>query len=286
MTKFKKLIASFLVWILFYQNYAFASEDVTFFYNDYKGNVVVAADKTGNLKWKQQYSPYGNKTQGNAPANADLRYTSHSYDADTGLVYMGARWYDPHTARFLTLDDAGINIETGLPSFNPYAYANNNPTVFTDPDGNVVQAIPALVFTGLVMLTAYYLNKAINDTRGIAENFHSESDVGNDDSANGTENHDDTSPQQVNDAEVKINEDKATIINQSDKTNDRLKHSYKGYKGSDNEADDIDQLSHQSSTMNRSQNINRRKQREFERGDMDGDWEEFERNYNNPGGKN
>ncbi len=44
---------------------------------------------------------------------------------------MQARYYDPYAGRFLAVDPVQAN--TG--SFNRYWYANNNPYVYTDPDG-------------------------------------------------------------------------------------------------------------------------------------------------------
>jgi RHS repeat-associated protein len=60
-------------------------------------------------------------------------------DPDTGLVYMQARYYDPITGRFLSIDPAEP-IPGSLFHFNRYDYANNNPIINTDPDGRCVDA--------------------------------------------------------------------------------------------------------------------------------------------------
>lgn len=66
-------------------------------------------------------------------------YTGHVNDPDTGLVYMQARYYDPGTGRFLSVDP--VNPEAGhLFSFNRYNYANNNPIINIDSDGR--QTLP------------------------------------------------------------------------------------------------------------------------------------------------
>ncbi|WP_329328773.1 polymorphic toxin-type HINT domain-containing protein [Streptomyces luteogriseus] len=51
----------------------------------------------------------------------------------TGLQHLGAREYDPATGRFLSVDPL---LTSGDPqAFNAYAYSNNSPMTFSDPDG-------------------------------------------------------------------------------------------------------------------------------------------------------
>jgi len=50
-------------------------------------------------------------------------------DPTTGLTYNQARWYDPTTGQFLSVDP---KIES---TWQPYAYANDNPISNTDPSG-------------------------------------------------------------------------------------------------------------------------------------------------------
>ncbi|MEP1444751.1 MAG: RHS repeat-associated core domain-containing protein [Paraglaciecola sp.] len=62
----------------------------------------------------------------------DIGYTGHKFDTDLGLSYMQARYYDPVIGRFYSNDPVGFN---NVHNFNRYAYANNNPYKYTDPDG-------------------------------------------------------------------------------------------------------------------------------------------------------
>jgi RHS repeat-associated protein len=54
-------------------------------------------------------------------------------------MYMQARYYDPVIGRFYSNDPvdatAHLGIHNGIYGFNRYAYANNNPYKFVDPDG-------------------------------------------------------------------------------------------------------------------------------------------------------
>ncbi|MFC4627394.1 RHS repeat-associated core domain-containing protein [Promicromonospora alba] len=54
-------------------------------------------------------------------------------DAGTGLVLLGARYYDPVIGRFLSVDP---QLDPGTPAqFNAYVYSGNNPVTYSDPSG-------------------------------------------------------------------------------------------------------------------------------------------------------
>lgn len=54
-------------------------------------------------------------------------------DAGTGLVLLGARYYDPVIGRFLSVDP---QLDAGTPAqFNAYVYSGNNPVTYSDPSG-------------------------------------------------------------------------------------------------------------------------------------------------------
>jgi RHS repeat-associated protein len=58
-------------------------------------------------------------------------FTGQEHDENTGLIYFGARYYDPDTARFISQDS--YLGEPGIPpSLHRYLYAYSNPTVWID----------------------------------------------------------------------------------------------------------------------------------------------------------
>ncbi len=112
-----------------------AATTITYYHNDLLGSPVAATDASGHVIWRESYRPYGERlTNDPASTGNDVWYTSRRQDADTGLVYMGARYYDPVEGRFVSRDPVGFD-EKNIQSFNRYAYANNNPYRFTDPTG-------------------------------------------------------------------------------------------------------------------------------------------------------
>ncbi len=105
----------------------------TYYGLDATDSPVVAMNQAGTVIWRKTYAPYGkasNKDQDNR-----IGYTGHVENAN-GLVDAGARHYDPALGVF-TSDDPVRFDENNPASFNRYAYANNNPYKFVDPDGKV-----------------------------------------------------------------------------------------------------------------------------------------------------
>lgn len=127
---------------------AHAAEKTTYFHFDALGSPVAATDQAGNVVWKEEYRPYGARIKQEPAAGSNTRwYTGHPQDDDTGLTYAGARYYDPVAGRFMGIDPKGFD-EANIHSFNRYAYANNNPYKFVDPDGEV----GILVFVAAVVV--------------------------------------------------------------------------------------------------------------------------------------
>lgn len=114
---------------------ASAQDVVTYFHPDASGSPTVATDEYGNVLWREVYAPYGERLrQELSPRTNRLWFTRHHQDEDSGLIYAGARHYDPVVARFLSVDPAPVRTEDSF-SVNRYAYANANPYSFVDPDG-------------------------------------------------------------------------------------------------------------------------------------------------------
>lgn len=131
-----------------------ATESITDLHTDLSGSPVAATNAGGAVLWRESYRLYGERTQQQA-ASCSNRPFFHGkpYDADTGLSYFGARYYDPLVGRFMSVDPAGFD-EGNLHSFNRYAYGNNNPYRYLDPDGrSAIRVLVGLaVWVGVEML--------------------------------------------------------------------------------------------------------------------------------------
>lgn len=87
-----------------------------------------------------QFDAFGNVIGSNQPVR--FGYTGQQQDAATGLVYMGARYYDPTTGQFISQDPASFSGgDTNL-----YRYVGNNVPNLTDPLGLAAEATrPAVI---------------------------------------------------------------------------------------------------------------------------------------------
>ena len=126
-----------------------AIERVTYYHNDALGSPVAATDGNGTLLWRESYAPYGERLTREASGKDTVWYTGKPEEAAFGLNYFGARWYDPKIGRFMGVDPAGFS-SGNIQSFNRYAYANNNPYAYVDPNGqaSVAVVVPAVLLVG------------------------------------------------------------------------------------------------------------------------------------------
>jgi len=126
--------------------HAQGSVTTTYYHTDVLGSVIAASDEDGDVIWNRTYDSFGGEIISDSNGNELLdeqTYTGKPYDEETGLVYLGQRYYDPELRRFLSIDPVGFTPQN-TESFNRYTYANNNPYKYVDPDGR--QAVTPTVF--------------------------------------------------------------------------------------------------------------------------------------------
>jgi RHS repeat-associated protein len=88
-----------------------------------------------NLAYDAAYTPYG-ETYVAAGAQSDLNFTGMRPDTQTGLYDFPAREYST-VGRWISPDPASLKAVdiTNPQSWNRYAYVNNYPLTYTDPQG-------------------------------------------------------------------------------------------------------------------------------------------------------
>lgn len=158
-TSIKNLLQAFLIFIGLLSLNAQAGVEITYIHNDALGSPVAGTDEQGNVKWRSHYQPYGEELLGERQLfGVRTGYTGHRDDPETGLTYMGARYYSPALGRFMGVDPVDVS-ESNPHSFNRYAYANNNPYTFVDPDGRASKIASLVKLVGSNMKVLGRLTK-------------------------------------------------------------------------------------------------------------------------------
>jgi RHS repeat-associated protein len=132
-------------------------------HTDLLGSPIARTNASGQLLSRTTFEPYGATANGTPPT--DIGFTGHVHDADTALVYMQQRYYDPIAGRFLSVDPVTTSAKDGS-SFNRYAYANDSPYKYTDPDGQfgLAGAIAGAAFEAFAQ---YAVTGTISDGKAI-----------------------------------------------------------------------------------------------------------------------
>ncbi|MFD0475448.1 RHS repeat domain-containing protein [Nonomuraea thailandensis] len=107
---------------------------ITFLLADHHGTTTTQIDAATQAVVHRRSHIFG-AVRGTPPASwtGDKGFVGGTDDTDTGLVHLGAREYDPATARFISVDPL---FEIDRPqTYSGYSYGANNPLAFSDPTG-------------------------------------------------------------------------------------------------------------------------------------------------------
>ncbi len=126
---------------------------------DHHHTATITIANTTNDLTRRYFDPYGNP-RGPQPVWVDDHGFLNKPTDTTGLTHIGARYYDPTIGQFISPDPI---IDTTNPhQWNPYTYANANPTTLSDPTG--------LIATGGRMIPDWTNNSSrINSSDGFLE---------------------------------------------------------------------------------------------------------------------
>ncbi|QCB94997.1 polymorphic toxin-type HINT domain-containing protein [Cellulomonas shaoxiangyii] len=109
-----------------------AMKDVTSLVNDPHQTASMGINNETHTVTYRRTDPYGNARGGTPAWPGDHGFLNKPVDS-SGLVQMGARYYDPTIGRFLSVDPV---MDLGKPQqWAAYSYADNNPITFWDPTG-------------------------------------------------------------------------------------------------------------------------------------------------------
>ena len=125
-----------------------------YYHTDEHGNVSAISDTSRNVVADYDFDAFGNETVSTDTYYNPMRYCGEYYDAETGLIYLRARYYDPSIGRFISEDPhwnlgnmiygdkeyeedeiKQPDIQAISQASNLYMYCLNNPLKYADPSG-------------------------------------------------------------------------------------------------------------------------------------------------------
>ncbi len=153
-----------------------AQNNRRFYHYDPTGNALALTNSSQAITDRYAYTPYGTVTEQGSTTNP-FRYSGRwgVMDDGNGLNYMRARYYQPETRRFLSLDALEGDVKDPQ-TLNRYAYVKGNPIMGVDPSGRISEKaalfkyqlekrdreafllVTCLYLEGFVELAYYYKN--------------------------------------------------------------------------------------------------------------------------------
>ena len=112
--------------------------------HDHLGNVRVVRREDGTVEETDDYYPFGGRLETAGEVDVQpYKYSGKELESRHGIGWydFGARRYDPLLARWTTPDPL-LEKNYGV---SPYAFCNNNPVNFVDPDGEHPVVVGAVI---------------------------------------------------------------------------------------------------------------------------------------------
>ncbi|MFB1483303.1 RHS repeat-associated core domain-containing protein [Corallococcus sp. RDP092CA] len=170
--------------------------ETLYLHGDHLGSIETLSNQAGGVVQRRKYQPFGaqanpaNPTQRVLPTTGSIRmgFTGHEDDAESSLVNMKGRLYDPSAGRFLSADPF-VSAPFSSQGYNRYSYVFNNPLSMTDPSGFTAEGISGCYGCGgqngaglelprpAMAIINWVADIVVRAGRVIAETFTGSSDV-------------------------------------------------------------------------------------------------------------
>jgi RHS repeat-associated protein len=108
----------------------FSSGTASYYEADGLGSTTSLTSPAGALSNTYTYDSYGKLTASTGTLANPFQYAAREADAETGLYYYRARYYDQNIGRFISEDP--VQFRGGI---DFYTYVSSNPVNFIDPSG-------------------------------------------------------------------------------------------------------------------------------------------------------
>src|SRR5690554_6847879 len=110
------------------------------YHPDHLGSSSYITNLNGEISQHLEYLPFGETLveEHLNSNNSPYKFNAKEFDSETGNYYYRARYYDPRTSIFLSVDP----LAEKYPNWNPYHYVHQNPINLIDPTGMSAEEPP------------------------------------------------------------------------------------------------------------------------------------------------
>ncbi len=108
--------------------------NIFFLFADHLGSTRAMTQANGTVCFLSEYYPYGLELNTTSSCTTNYKFTGYERDAETGIDYAFARYYNPRLGRFMSGDPLSGDISDPQ-TLNRYTYSRNNPINLMDPSG-------------------------------------------------------------------------------------------------------------------------------------------------------
>lgn len=137
--------------------------EVSYYLYDGHGDVRALLNEAGKITDQYRYNAYGELLEKEGDTENHYLYTGEYYDGTSNLYYLRARYMNPATGNFLTMDTYEGSIYDPN-TLHKYLYANGNPVTYSDPSGNMFDFSSTTMGMGIQSV----LNSAVQiSSRGV-----------------------------------------------------------------------------------------------------------------------
>ena len=146
-------------------------ENASYYLFDGGLSVRALTDEAGDVTDTLVFDAFGNETEKTGITDNAYRFQGEEKDA-TGLYYLRARYMDPVTGTFTSMDTYAGSLSDPM-SLHKYLFANSNPVMYSDPSGHETTLIECVEVCAIVGLLAgeslYLIHCFVNDEQVTAE---------------------------------------------------------------------------------------------------------------------
>ncbi len=126
-----------------------------FYHYDGQMSTRLLTDPAGQVTDRYSYDAFGRLISSVGSTPNVYQYTGERFDPNTGFYYLRARYYDPLTGQFTSMDPYEGKLHEPI-SLHKYLYVHANPINGIDPSGHFFSLVVSAIQSGLSRIAQVY----------------------------------------------------------------------------------------------------------------------------------